>query len=79
MLREAIGVLLEYAGHDRVNLDIQTSAGRVLMELPVVSTNYCEELGRRLSALLGAESVRLYDFNGPEPGGSPQIMPGTQS
>ena len=60
LLREVIGVLLEYSGHDRVNLDIKTVAGRVLMELPTVSTSYCEELDRRVSELLGAESVRLY-------------------
>ena len=66
LLREVIGVLLEYSGHDRVNLDIQTGAGRVLMELSVVSTSYCEELDQRLSALLGAESVRLHDPSRPE-------------
>ena len=59
LLREVIGVLLEYSGHDRVNLDIKTGAGRVIMDLPVVNTSYCEELDHRLTALLGAESVRL--------------------
>ena len=59
LLREVIGVLLEYSGHDRVNLDINTGAGRVIMDLPVVNTSYCEELDHRLTALLGEESVRL--------------------
>ncbi len=59
LLREVIGVLLEYSGHDRVNLDINTGSGRVIMDLPVVNTSYCEELDHRLTALLGAESVRL--------------------
>ena len=35
LLREVIGVLLEYSGHDRVNLDINTGTGRVIMDLPV--------------------------------------------
>ena len=60
LLREVIGVLLEYSGHDRVNLDINTGAGRVIMDLPVVNTSYCEELDHRLTALLGAESVQLF-------------------
>ena len=72
LLREVIGVLLEYTGHDRVNIDIQTGAGRVLMELPVVSTSYCEELGQRLSVLLGAGSLHLHDLSRPESDGPPE-------
>ena len=67
LLREVIGVLLEYPGHDRVNLEIHTGAGRVVLELPVVSTGYCEELKERLSALLGLESVQLHDAQRPQP------------
>ncbi|MCH2517820.1 MAG: DNA polymerase III subunit alpha [Dehalococcoidia bacterium] len=59
MLREVIGVLLEYSGQDRVNLDIHTPTGRVIMDLTPVNTGYCDELGERLSKLLGAGSVRL--------------------
>ena len=58
-LREVIGVLLEYHGQDRVNLDIHTPTGRVIMDLPPVNTGYCDELGERLAALLGSGSVRL--------------------
>ena len=57
-LREAIGVLLEYQGQDRVNLEIHTNGTRVLLELPVVNTGYCDELDERLTDLLGAGSVR---------------------
>ena len=39
---------------------INTGAGRVIMDLPVVNTSYCEELDHRLTALLGAESVQLF-------------------
>jgi DNA polymerase-3 subunit alpha len=59
MLREVIGVLLEYSGQDRVNLDIHTPTRRVIMDLTPVNTGYCDELGERLSKLLGAGSVRL--------------------
>ena len=59
MLREAIGVLLEYSGQDRVNLDIHTLTGRVIMDLTPVNTGYCDELSERLSSLLGAGSVRI--------------------
>ena len=59
LLREVIQVLLEYPGKDRVNLQIQTGGKRVLMELPVVSTGYTEELKVRLERLLGPETVDL--------------------
>ena len=59
MLREVIRMLLEYPGKDRVNLEIHTGGRRVVMELPVVSTGYCEELRGRLEELLGANSVLL--------------------
>ena len=68
MLREVIGVLLEYSGQDRVNLDIHTPTGRVIMDLPPVSTGYCDELGERLSGLLGAGSVRVNTPQDMEPG-----------
>jgi DNA polymerase-3 subunit alpha len=58
-LREVIGVLLEYHGQDRVNLDIHTPTGRVILDLPPVNTGYCDELAERLSLLLGSGSVRV--------------------
>ncbi len=59
LLREVIGVLLEYPGTDRVNLGIRTGGRKVLMELPVVSTGYCEGLCQRLESLLGPNAVAL--------------------
>ncbi|MEE8464975.1 MAG: OB-fold nucleic acid binding domain-containing protein, partial [Dehalococcoidia bacterium] len=59
LLREAIGVLLEYPGRDRVNLDIRTLGKRVLMDLPVVSTGYCDSLHTRLEELLGPDTVAV--------------------
>ena len=67
-LREVIRLLLEYPGKDRVNLEIHTGGRRVVMELPVVSTGYCEELKQRLEAdLLAANSVLLWETDGPDP------------
>jgi DNA polymerase-3 subunit alpha len=58
-LREVVRLMLEYPGRDRVNLEIRTGGRRVVMELPVVSTGYCEELQQRLVELLGPDAVQL--------------------
>ena len=67
LLREVIGVLLEYPGQDRVNLEIHTGGTLVVLEMPIVNTGYCEELGERLTVLLGVGSVRFQDANGSIP------------
>ena len=59
VLREVIGVLLEYPGKDRVNLRINTGGRNVMMELPVVTTGCCESLKGRLEALLGPQTVTM--------------------
>ena len=59
LLREVIGVLLEYPGKDRVNLGIRTGGRKVLMELSVVSTAYSDDLRQRLESLLGPNTVAL--------------------
>ena len=59
LLREVIGVILEYPGRDRVNLEIRTSSRRVLMDMPVVSTGYCDPLRERLEELLGADTITV--------------------
>lgn len=64
LLREVIGVILDFPGKDRVNLTIRTGGRRVVMELPVVSTGYCQDLKQRLETLLGPDSVALEDKNG---------------
>jgi DNA polymerase III subunit alpha len=66
LLREVVQVLLEYPGKDRVNLQIRTGGKRVLMELPVVSTGYCQEMKDRLERVLGEETVMLQGGNGDE-------------
>ena len=66
LLREVIALLLEYPGKDRVNLEIHTGGRRVVLDLPVVSTGYCEEMRGRLEELLGANSVLLQGAEGPD-------------
>ena len=56
-LREAISLILEYPGQDRVHLDIHTNGSRVLLDFPMVTTEYCAELSDRVNALLGEGSV----------------------
>ena len=67
LLRDVIGVLLEYPGKDRINVKIRTGGRRVLMDLPVVSTGYCDDLERRLQALLGPNAVALEERVKPPP------------
>ena len=52
-------MILEYPGRDRVNLEIRTSGRRVLLDLPVVSTGYCDPLRLRLEELLGPDTVAV--------------------
>ena len=58
-LREVIGVMLEYPGRDRVNLEIRTSGRRVLLDMPVVSTGYCDDLRDRVEDILGPDTVTV--------------------
>ena len=64
LLREVVGVLLEYPGTDRINLKIHTGGHRVVMELPAVNTGFCPQLHQRLESLLGADSVHLRNSAG---------------
>ena len=58
-LREVIGVMLEYPGRDRVNLEIRTDGRRVLLEMPVVSTGYCDDLRDRVEDILGPDTITV--------------------
>jgi hypothetical protein len=52
-LRQAIRVMLEYTGDDKVYLELHLKEGRtVLMEIPTVSTAVCDELQQRVQGLL---------------------------
>ena len=52
-LRQAIRVMLEYTGDDKVYLELNLKENRrVLMEIPTVSTAICAELEQRVQAVL---------------------------
>ena len=54
-LRQAIRVMLEYTGDDKIYLELFLKEGRrVLMEVPTVSTYACDDLRQRLEDFLGA-------------------------
>ena len=73
LLREVVGILLEYPGTDRVMLQIHTGGRRVVMDLPVVTTGYCPNMQERLEDLLGSNRVGLIQGMGhSSPEGSPQ-------
>ena len=64
LLREVVGVLLEYPGTARIHLKIPTGGHRVVMQLPAVNTGFCPQLHQRLESLLGADSVHLRNSAG---------------
>lgn len=76
LLREVVGVLLEYPGTDRINLKIQTGGHRVTMEFPMVNTGFCPQLHQRLESLLGSDSVHLMNGAGEEVEIIPALAPG---
>ena len=59
LIREAVQIILEYPGQDQVNLEINTGASRVLMEIPNIRTGYCPALDQQFRELLGQESITL--------------------
>ena len=59
MLREAIGIILEYPGRNQVLLSVRSPGRTTLMELPVVSTGYCEDMRLRLENILGEDTVHV--------------------
>jgi hypothetical protein len=65
LLRDVIGVLLEFPGKDKVSLEIRTGGRKVVMDFPVVNIGYCDGLRDRLEALLGPHSVVLEGPAGP--------------
>ena len=74
MLREAIGILLEYPGRNQVLLEVRSPGRSTLMELPVISTGYsrtCACDWRTYWARTPSAS--------PPPPDTPQICPPAQS
>ena len=61
LLRDAILVLLRNPGMEPVYLEIQTPDGPVMMEMPMLNTNYTRELTEELHQILGPDTVSLKD------------------
>ena len=61
LLREAVLVLLKNPGTEPVYLEIQTPDGLVLMEVPMINTNYSPELTEELQQILGPDTVSMKD------------------
>ena len=59
LLRDAVLVLLRNPGMEPVYLEIQTPDGPVLMEMPMINTNYSPELTEELQQVLGPDTVSL--------------------
>ena len=62
LLKDAVALLLEYPGGDSVELEIATNGRRVLMEMSLVTVNYCQELMDRLEQLMGHQGVWVEDL-----------------
>jgi len=69
LLHEVLRTCLEYPGSDRVNLEIWTGGRRVLLDVPIVATEYCPELHLRLEELVGLGKLALSE--GSQNGGVP--------
>ena len=59
LLRNAVLVLLKNPGMEPVYLEIQTPDGPVMMEMPMINTNYSPELTEELQQILGPDTVSL--------------------
>ena len=59
LLRDAILVLLDNPGQEPVYLEILTQDGPVIMEIPILNTNYTPDLTEELQQILGPDTVSL--------------------
>ena len=67
-LKEVVRTLLEYPGSDRVNLEIETEARRVRLDMATVTTGYSPELQQRIDAILGPGALRVMNGSGTRSG-----------
>jgi DNA polymerase III alpha subunit len=66
LVHDVLRTCLEYPGRDRLNMEIHTGRQKVLLDVPIVGTNCCPELQRRLETLVGIGRLRI--ANGPKNG-----------
>ena len=53
LLRSVLQVLLDYPGTDGVDLLISSEGKRWRLEMPIITTEYCDDLAARLTEMLG--------------------------
>jgi len=64
LVHEVLRTCLEFPGRDRVNMEIRTNNQLVLLDVPIVSTSYCEELHLRLEKLIGTGRLKVLNGSG---------------
>ncbi len=57
LLKQVLQLLLEYPGNDCVDLVIISQGKRWRLEMPIITTCYCEELEARVAELLGRQDA----------------------
>ncbi|MDE2766090.1 MAG: DNA polymerase III subunit alpha, partial [Chloroflexota bacterium] len=57
LLKSVLQLLLEYPGSDDVDLVIASGGKRWRVEMPIIKTEYCDDLAVRLGELLGAQEA----------------------
>ncbi|MEE8518726.1 MAG: DNA polymerase III subunit alpha [Dehalococcoidia bacterium] len=66
LLRTVLQTLLDYPGTDRVDLLISSEGKRWRLEMPIITTGYCEDLELRVAEILGRpDAVTLVGFPDP--------------
>ncbi len=58
LVQSAIRLTLEFPGTDAVQLEISSNGRRVRLEMPLISTQLCQELEDRMAALIGPGRAR---------------------
>ena len=58
LVQSAIRLTLEFPGDDAVQLEITSNGKRVRLEMPLISTQVCQELEERMAALIGPGRAR---------------------
>ena len=59
LLRTVMEALLDYPGTDGVDLLIWSEGKRWRLEMPIVTTGYCDDLAARLEEILGLDAVTI--------------------
>ena len=68
LLRTVMEALLDYPGTDGVDLLIWSEGKRWRLEMPIVTTGYCDDLAARLEEILGHDAVTIEET--PVPAGA---------